>query len=195
MTLGSHQTTIGASQVYITPKWILDALGPFDLDPCAADPRPWDCARVNFTHADNGLTRVWQHGHRAFLNPPFDRRYILPWIDKLARHGCGTLLVHARTETEWFGRVWAQATAILFLGRRVIFNRPDGGLSCTKKGKTANSGAPVCLAAFGYDDARHLSTCGLSGALVTNWRQVGSQRIRPGITSGEHPHKQAELVP
>jgi hypothetical protein len=22
----------------LTPKWIIDAFGPFDLDPCAADP-------------------------------------------------------------------------------------------------------------------------------------------------------------
>ena len=37
MALGSHQTTVGKSQVHITPKFIIDALGPFDVDP-AADP-------------------------------------------------------------------------------------------------------------------------------------------------------------
>lgn len=58
MSLGSHQTTIGVSQTYITPKWIIDALGPFDLDPCAADPRPWDCAITNVTR--NGLQFPWQ---------------------------------------------------------------------------------------------------------------------------------------
>lgn len=32
MTLGSHQAAIGRSQVHITPKRIIDALGPFDLE-------------------------------------------------------------------------------------------------------------------------------------------------------------------
>ncbi len=38
MALGSHQRTIGASQVHLTPRLIIDALGPFDLDPCSVDP-------------------------------------------------------------------------------------------------------------------------------------------------------------
>jgi hypothetical protein len=49
MTLGSHQQCVGKSQSWITPKHIIDALGPFDLDPCASDPRPWDCAGDNWT--------------------------------------------------------------------------------------------------------------------------------------------------
>lgn len=28
------------SDIWLTPPHILDALGPFDLDPCAPDPRP-----------------------------------------------------------------------------------------------------------------------------------------------------------
>jgi hypothetical protein len=38
MTLGSHQTSIGKTQVHITPRWIIEVLGLFDLDPAAADP-------------------------------------------------------------------------------------------------------------------------------------------------------------
>jgi hypothetical protein len=47
MTLGSHQKAICTSQVHITPRWIIDGLAPFGLDPCAANPRPWDCAKAN----------------------------------------------------------------------------------------------------------------------------------------------------
>jgi hypothetical protein len=94
MTLGSHQTSIGKTQVHITPRWIFEVVGPFDLDPAAADPRPWDCAAVNYTERDDGLRQPWFG--RPFRNPPFDR-YVVPlWIRKLARHGCGTaLLLHA----------------------------------------------------------------------------------------------------
>ena len=80
MTLGSHQSTIGKSQDHITPKWIIDTLGPFDCDPAAAGPRPWDCARQNFTAADDGLTREWTG--RAWLNPPFHRYEVGRWIGR-----------------------------------------------------------------------------------------------------------------
>jgi hypothetical protein len=117
MTLGSHQTSIGKTQVHITPRWILEVLGPFDLDPAAADPRPWDWAAVNYTERDDGL----RFG-RPFLNPPF----VPLWIRKLARHGCGTALLHARTETDWFEPIWESATVILFMADRLSFYRPDG---------------------------------------------------------------------
>jgi hypothetical protein len=79
MTLGSHQKTVGDSQNWITPKWIIGALGPFDLDPAGADPRPWDCA--NRTLTQNGLSVPWEG--RVWLNPPFDRYVVGKWIAKL----------------------------------------------------------------------------------------------------------------
>lgn len=167
MTLGSHQTTIGKSQVAITPRWILDPLGAFDLDPCGNDPRPWDCAATTYTEADDGLVRDWFG--RVWLNPPFDRRIVGTFIDRMARHGCGVLLTHARTDTEWWLPVRHHAHALLFLAGRVIFHQPNGDLiriSDPKSkhfGKPANSGAPVVLAAFGADDADVLALCGLAG--------------------------------
>jgi hypothetical protein len=96
MTLGSHQTTVGRSQSWITPRWILDAVGPFDLDPAGASPRPWSCAGTTWTEAN------------------------------LATHGHGTALLHARVEAEWFEPAWQSATAILFLADRIFFHYPDG---------------------------------------------------------------------
>lgn len=37
---------------WLTPKGIIDALGPFDLDPCFSDPRPWDTATIHFAEQD-----------------------------------------------------------------------------------------------------------------------------------------------
>ena len=164
-----HHTTIGKSQAHMTPRLILDALGSFDLDPCAADPRPWDCATTNFARADNGLHRVWCG--RVWLNPPFDRRVIGAWIDRLAEHGRGTALVHARLDTQWFETVWERATSMLFLADRVKFCRSDG--STQKK----DSGAPVVLVAFGSSDAEVLSHAGLRGFLVTSWRKNRVARL------------------
>ncbi len=42
------QRVADATDTWLTPKFIIDALGPFDLDPCACpNPRPFDCALVN----------------------------------------------------------------------------------------------------------------------------------------------------
>jgi hypothetical protein len=170
MTLGSHQKTIGDSQNWITPRFILDALGPFDLDPAAADPRPWNCA--NESWAQGGLERPW-HG-RVFLNPPFDRRIVGDWVARLVRHGRGILLIHARTETAWFRPIWKLASVILFLENRLHFHYPDG-TRCS-----ANSGAPAALAAFGKDNAEILGHSGLKGALADHWTLVGGARPAVG---------------
>lgn len=70
----------------------------------------------------------------------------------MAAHNIGVALVHVRTETQWFGRIWASASGLLFLAGRVIFHRPDGTPQTVSNpgskhyGKVANSGAPVVLA-------------------------------------------------
>jgi hypothetical protein len=170
VTLGSHQKTIGTSQVHITPRWIIDTLGPFDLDPCAADPRPWDCAEVNLCEADDGLRQPW--AGRTWLNPPFDRYRVGKWIGRLAEHGRGTALLHARTETEWFRTCWQNATAILFMAKRLIVVKSDGTPCTTRLGERANSGAPPVLIAFGDYDARRLQQFAAAhgGALVEKWQ-------------------------
>jgi hypothetical protein len=161
MTLGSHQKTVGDTQTWITPRWIIDALGPFDLDPCAAWPRPWPCAERNIPVEQDGLSAIWTG--RIWLNPPFNRYEVAKWIKKLAMHGNGTALLHARTEAEWFEPVWRHASAILFLADRLYFHYPDG------RRADANSGAPACLIAFGDADADRLRASRIGGYLTKSW--------------------------
>ena len=161
MTLGSHQRCVGKSQQHLTPRWLLEPLGAFDLDPCAADPRPWGCAPTNYTEADDGLSREWFG--RVWLNPPFDRYVVGEWMRRFFDHGSGIALLHARTETEWFRPVWGHAWAVLFLGQRVKFCRTDG------TEQKANSGAPVVLIAANEFDAAVLRDCQLHGAFVDGW--------------------------
>lgn len=164
MTLGSHQTTVGKSQVHLTPRWIIERLGPFDLDPCAATVRPWDCAARNVVEAEDGLSVTWEG--MVWVNPPFDRYQVAKWILRLADHGSGICLVHARTETDWFAPVWERATAILFLGQRLKFWLPDG------TEQAANSGAPAVLAAFGKEAAARLEGSGIGGWIVRERRKT-----------------------
>lgn len=170
MTIGSHQRTVGKSQTHLTPPFILKALGPFDLDPCAALGQPWPTARRHFTVRDDGLSRPW--GGRVWLNPPFDRYQVGRWIERLAEHGNGIALVHARTETDWFRPLW-RADMLLFLKGRLHFHREDG----TRQ--KANSGAPVVLAAFGKDNAHVLRNSGLPGwAPVTVYEMHAPRDLR-----------------
>ena len=169
MTLGSHQACVGKSQDHITPRWIIDRLEQFDTDPCAASPRPWDCARYNFTAADDGLSRQWVG--RVWLNPPFDRYQVAKWIERLAQHSRGTALLHARTEAGWFTPVWESASGILFMSARIKFCRADGSE------QPFNSGAPALLAAFGEDDLTRLRASGIAGTLVTSWETAPAREV------------------
>jgi len=160
--IGGHQSARARTDTWLTPPGILQALGPFDLDPCAApEPRPWSTAARHITRPDDGLTETW-HG-RVWLNPPYSAD-VGPWVGRLAGHGCGTALVFARTETSWFvDYVWRKATALLFVAGRLHFCYPDGQTA------EANAGAPSALVAYGQGDASRLLGSGIEGAYVSGW--------------------------
>jgi len=157
----------GASDEWLTPPEIISALGPFDLDPCAPVVRPWPTAARHFTVADDGLSREWDGF--VWCNPPFGPE-AGRWLDRLAMYGCGIALVPARTETRWFHEhVWPWATGVLFLRRRPHFHYVDGSRA---KG---NSGAPICLVAYGYQALERLKSSGLAGSLVLRWTDPGGE--------------------
>lgn len=158
MSMGGHQSAAMKSDTWLTPPNIIHALGEFDLDPCCPPVMPWRTAAHVMTKKQNGLGSQW-HG-RVWLNPPYSRDAV-DWLRKMARHGRGTALVFARTETAWFVEtVWEAATAILFLYGRIHFHYADGTRAA------ANAGAPSCLVAYGKEDADILRKCGLAGRFV-----------------------------
>jgi len=169
MTLGSHQRVVGKSQTHITPPWLIARLNEtvqFDLDPCAAPaPRPYTYARHNCD--SGGLELAWFG--RVWLNPPFDRYEVAKWVRKLADHGNGIALLHARTEAAWFEPIWESADAILFLADRLKFYGMDG---CEQP---ANSGAPAVLAAWGEENEYALRNPGFDGWLVKQRTQIKQQ--------------------
>lgn len=120
MTMGLHQCTVGTSQQHLTPRWILDPLGPFDLDPCASSPRPWDCAAENWTkRARQWFDKVW-------CNPPFHRYRIHGWPRVMGEHNRGIFQTHVRPT--WTGsRSSAKA-------RRPCSSSTGGTCSLTRRG-------------------------------------------------------------
>ena len=148
--MGSHQSHGKAKKVWLTPPNIIAALGPFDLDPCFGEPRPWLTAAHHYGPEDNGLMKRW-HGF-VWCNPPYDDD-TWAWLGRMADHGNGIALVFARTEVEGFHRtVWDRAHALRFLEGRLFFHRPDG-----ERGE-ANGGAPSVLIAYGEEAARRLES-------------------------------------
>lgn len=125
---------------WLTPRFIIDALGPFDLDPCASKVRPWSTAHSHLTVEDNGLIRAW----RGFVwcNPPYGRETI-KWLRRMCEHDNGIALTFARTETKMFAEcVWVGADAVFFLFGRLSF--------CDTNGKCIGvAGAPSVLIAYG----------------------------------------------
>jgi hypothetical protein len=164
--MGGHQSAAAGTHTWLTPRWLVSALGVFDLDPCAAPmPRPWDTARGHYTapHED-GLSLPWDG--RVWLNPPYGDESGA-WLRKLGRHGRGTALIFARTETEVFGsHVFGKADGLLFLRGRLFFHYPNGFRA------PHNAGAPSVLCAYGPDDAELLHDSGLEGHFVGLTRPV-----------------------
>lgn len=142
---------------WLTPPEIIEAIGPFDLDPCASLHQPWRTAAKQYTIEDDGLKQPW-HG-RVWCNPPYGP-FATPFLQRLAAHGDGVTLTFARTETKVFqAHVWPHASAVLFLAGRLRFRLPGGGHS-------GPAGAPSVLIAYGDECADLLQSSGLRGFFV-----------------------------
>lgn len=156
-----HTRTSATSDDWITPKKLIDKIGPFDLDPCSSETQPWPCARTSWTAKDNGLMRDWGRNF-VYCNPPYGRA-MEKWLQRLSLHNHGIALIFARTETRQFFRyVWPIATAILFIRGRLTFSYPDG----TEPRSGHNSGGPSCLITYGEKAAARLEEHKDLGALV-----------------------------
>lgn len=126
---------------WLTPPWLLEQLGGFDLDPCCPAHMPWRTAEEMIQQPRDGLSEQW-HG-RVWLNPPYGKE-IEAWMKRMAEHRDGVSLIFARTDTRWFQQyVFEAAETLVFLNRRVRFCLPDG----TRGGSPA---APSVLAFYGW---------------------------------------------
>lgn len=150
-------------KTWLTPPNIINALGPFDLDPCCPAQMPWRTAARMICRPFDGLAVDWT-GQRVWLNPPYGREAV-PFFEKLVREkSAGVALVFARTDTAlWQNLIFPNMEAVLFLRGRLRFHRPDG-----TPGETAT--APSALIAFSESDAAKLATAEIPGYYLTNRR-------------------------
>lgn len=115
-------------------------LGPFDLDPCFSEPRPWDTAYKYYGEKENGLLQEWDGF--VWCNPPYgeNTKY---WLKKCSKYKNCLVLIFARTETKMFREyIWNKAKALFFFYGRLKFSNSDGS-----QGKDY-AGAPSCIIAY-----------------------------------------------
>ena len=124
-TRQQRNRTVSSDEWY-TPRWIIEALGPFDLDPCSPQVRPFDTAALHYTKEDDGLQQDWDHS-RVWLNPPYSRVLLRQFVEKMARHDNGIALLVNRTDNVLFQEViFPTADSMLFMRKRVKFLTPEG---------------------------------------------------------------------
>ena len=153
----TFNTNTENKEEWLTPPYILEALGSFDLDPCAPAVRPWDMAKNHYCKEQDGLSQVWFG--RVWCNPPYGRQ-TFEWLKRLAEHKNGIALIFARTETKGFhSEVWNKAHSVFFFRGRLKFHFPDG-----VQGDCAN--APSCLVSYSADNTEAIRKSGLNGKLI-----------------------------
>ena len=142
---------------WLTPPEILQALGAFDMDPCASQHQPWRTAATQYTIEDDGLARDWVG--RVWCNPPYGP-HAEKFLKRMAEHGNGILLIFARTETRAFQEYcWNRADGMLFMAGRIKFRTPGGGAG-------GPAGAPSVLVAFGCENVTALRRSHIPGYVV-----------------------------
>lgn len=101
-----------------TPQYIIDALGAFDLDPCAGEKTK--IGTINWSGKslfDNGIKRKW-NGF-VWCNPPFSEKEI--WIKKMIQHNNGILILPERGSAPWFGSLAEKVGTYFVMGKKINF--------------------------------------------------------------------------
>ncbi len=152
----TFQRSTGSDEWY-TPPEIIQSLGEFDLDPCAA--HGWTTAKHHIYKEDDGLSQEW-HG-RVWLNPPYNRKLIEPFIKRMVAHNNGVALIFNRMDIAlWHDVIFPTASSLLILRGRLKFYRPDG-----TQGDAAGCGS--VLVAWNPFNANALANCNLQGKYVS----------------------------
>ncbi len=153
----SFQISNNRTDEWYTPRELVNALGKFDLDPCAPH-HGFYTADKCYDRFDDGLKQNW--GGRVFCNPPYNRKLIVPFITKMAEHGNGIALIFNRMDIAlWHEVIFPSADAMLVMRGRVRFINKDG-----KQGAAGGCGS--VLVAWGEDNARVLRDSGIVGKYI-----------------------------
>jgi len=135
-----------------TPKYITDALGTFNLDPCAGEHTNIATFNLWDGRGENGLTAEW-NGF-VWCNPPFSQKEI--WAQKMIEHNNGILILPERGSAPWFGPLAKKTGCYFVMGKKINF---EGGSSSNNLGSI--------LFPFGDLAVQRIAQSGLPGHFVS----------------------------
>ena len=98
MDTRQQKNPTGSPDEWYTPRWIIDTLGPFDLDPCSPVAKPYTIAPCSYTKEDDGLQRTWPKEAVVWMNPPYSRELLRGFCERMAWHGNGIALLANRQD-------------------------------------------------------------------------------------------------
>lgn len=133
-----------------TPKWVYEALGEIDLDPCAGIGTQIGKENFLIENGQDGLTLPWDGF--VYCNPPFSQKE--KWAEKMVNHDNGILILPERGSAPWFGPLAKKAGVYWVMGKKINF---IGGTSSN------NLGSVMFL--FGSDAVSRIMNSGLPGHL------------------------------
>lgn len=148
MSYKKLQNTDGS---FNTPKYLFNYLNNFFhfiIDPCDSG-NNWLELPCSFTKKQNGLKQEWNAN--TFINPPYGNENENAWIDKCMeerkkyRENHYFILLPAKTESNWFGRLMSYSDITIFLRPRISFIR-DG------KPKNGNNIGSILFGMRSLDD-------------------------------------------
>jgi len=154
----SFQRCKQTTDEWYTPKGIIEALGHFDLDPCAPC-HGFYTAKTCYDQFDDGLSKEWFG--RVFCNPPYSRKLVSLFIKRMSEHGNGVALLFNRMDIAmWHDIIFTTADAMLVIRGRLRFIRPDG-----IQGDAAGCGS--VLVAWGKNNAQSIIDSNLPGKFIS----------------------------
>jgi hypothetical protein len=169
-----HVANNSGNNEWYTPAPIVEAareaMGSIDTDPAStAVANETIKAPLFYTAETNGLANAW--AGNVWMNPPYAQPLVAQFAEAVsAKYDAGEIvracvLVNNATETAWFQRMLASATAVCLLRGRVRFVDPSG----------APSGAPLqgqVVIYLGEDVPRFARAFAALGPTVMVWRDT-----------------------
>ena len=136
----------GNGDTWLTDPELINALGPFDTDPCVPSKMPWRTAKRMVTEKEDGLLAKWVG--RVWLNGPYSG--MSPWADKMIEHNNGIMILHTKS----VDTIWAQKV----LNKCSLMFVPRGRIQFYDiKGKPIGKWHSHILLSFGSLNAHKLS--------------------------------------